>query len=178
MMKETEIRQASTDMADALIALNEGTDDLILMGVHRRGVQVATVIRERIEDEHGVRIPLGTLDITFYRDDLLTIGPKPVVGQTVLPETGIEGKRLAIIDDVIFTGRTARAGLNELMDWGRPSKVFLLVLIDRGGREIPLQPDFAGNVIEAPEGCTVDVRVPEVDGEWALEMTSLGEETP
>ena len=136
-MKETEIRQAITDMADALIALNEGTDDLILMGVHRRGVQVATVIREQIEDEHGVRIPLGTLDITFYRDDLLTIGPKPVVGQTVLPETGIEGKRLAIIDDVIFTGRTARAGLNELMDWGRPSKVFLLVLIDRGGREIP-----------------------------------------
>ena len=178
MMKETEIRQAITDMADALIALNEGTDDLILMGVHRRGVQVATVIRERIEDEHGVRIPLGTLDITFYRDDLLTIGPKPVVGQTVLPETGIEGKRLAIIDDVIFTGRTARAGLNELMDWGRPSKVFLLVLIDRGGREIPLQPDCAGNVIEAPEGCTVDVRVPEVDGEWAVEITSLGEETP
>ncbi|MEE2880318.1 MAG: bifunctional pyr operon transcriptional regulator/uracil phosphoribosyltransferase PyrR [Gemmatimonadota bacterium] len=178
MMKETEIRQAITDMADALIALNEGTDDLILMGVHRRGVQVATVIRERIEDEHGVRIPLGTLDITFYRDDLLTIGPKPVVGQTVLPETGIEGKRLAIIDDVIFTGRTARAGLNELMDWGRPSKVFLLVLIDRGGREIPLQPDFAGNVIEALEGCTVDVRVPELDGEWAVEMTSLGEETP
>ena len=177
-MKETEIRQAITDMADALIALNEGTDDLILMGVHRRGVQVATVIRERIEDEHGVRIPLGTLDITFYRDDLLTIGPKPLVGQTVLPEAGIEGKRLAIIDDVIFTGRTARAGLNELIDWGRPSKVFLLVLIDRRGREIPLQPDFAGNVIEVPEGCTVDVRVPEVDGEWAVEMTSLGEETP
>ena len=136
MMKEIEIRQAITDMAEALIALNEGTDDLILMGVHRRGVQVASVIREQIEVEYGVRIPLGTLDITFYRDDLLTIGPKPVVGQTILPEAGIEGKRLAIIDDVIFTGRTARAGLNELMDWGRPSKVFLLVLIDRKGREI------------------------------------------
>ena len=80
MMKEIEIRQAITDMAEALIALNEGTDDLILMGVHRRGVQVARVIREQIEVEYGVRIPLGTLDITFYRDDLLTIGPKPVVG--------------------------------------------------------------------------------------------------
>ena len=95
-----------------------------------------------------------------------------------MPEAGIEGKRLAIIDDVIFTGRTARAGLNELMDWGRPSKVFLLVLIDRKGREIPLHPDYAGNVIEAPKGSTVDVRVPEVDGEWAVEMTSLVEETP
>ena len=178
MMKEIEIRQAITDMAEALIALNEGTDDLILMGVHRRGVQVARVIREQIEVEYGVRIPLGTLDITFYRDDLLTIGPKPVVGQTILPEAGIEGKKLAIIDDVIFTGRTARAGLNELMDWGRPSKVFLLVLIDRKGREIPLHPDYAGNVIEVPKGCTVDVRVPEVDGEWAVEMTSLVEETP
>ena len=178
MMKEIEIRQAITDMAEALIALNEGTDDLILMGVHRRGVQVATVIREQIEVEYGVRIPLGTLDITFYRDDLLTIGPKPVVGQTILPEAGIEGKKLAIIDDVIFTGRTARAGLNELMDWGRPSKVFLLVLIDRKGREIPLHPDYAGNVIEVPKGCTVDVRVPEVDGEWAVEMASLVEETP
>jgi len=178
MMKEIEIRQAITDMAEALIALNEGTDDLILMGVHRRGVQVARVIREQIEVEYGVRIPLGTLDITFYRDDLLTIGPKPVVGQTILPEAGIEGKRLAIIDDVIFTGRTARAGLNELMDWGRPSRVFLLVLIDRKGREIPLHPDYAGNVIEVPKGCTVDVRVPEVDGEWAVEMTSLVEETP
>ena len=177
-MKEIEIRQAITDMAEALIALNEGTDDLILMGVHRRGVQVARVIREQIEVEYGVRIPLGTLDITFYRDDLLTIGPKPVVGQTILPEAGIEGKRLAIIDDVIFTGRTARAGLNELMDWGRPSRVFLLVLIDRKGREIPLHPDYAGNVIEVPKGCTVDVRVPEVDGEWAVEMTSLVEETP
>ena len=151
-MKEIEIRQAITDMAEALIALNEGTDDLILMGVHRRGVQVARVIREQIEVEYGVRIPLGTLDITFYRDDLLTIGPKPVVGQTILPEAGIEGKKLAIIDDVIFTGRTARAGLNELMDWGRPSKVFLLVLIDRKGREIPLHPDYAGNVIEAQRG--------------------------
>jgi pyrimidine operon attenuation protein/uracil phosphoribosyltransferase len=178
MMKEIEIRQAITDMAEALIALNEGTDDLILMGVHRRGVQVARVIREQIEVEYGVRIPLGTLDITFYRDDLLTIGPKPVVGQTILPEAGIEGKKLAIIDDVIFTGRTARAGLNELMDWGRPSKVFLLVLIDRKGREIPLHPDYAGNVIEVPKGCTVDVRVPEVDGEWAVEMASLVEETP
>ena len=178
MMKEIEIRQAITDMAEALIALNEGTDDLILMGVHRRGVQVARVIREQIEVEYGVRIPLGTLDITFYRDDLLTIGPKPVVGQTILPEAGIEGKKLAIIDDVIFTGRTARAGLNELMDWGRPSRVFLLVLIDRKGREIPLHPDYAGNVIEAPKGSTVDVRVPEVDGEWAVEMTSLVEETP
>tara|TARA_B110000014_G_scaffold228814_1_gene189375 strand:+ start:173 stop:709 length:537 start_codon:yes stop_codon:yes gene_type:complete len=178
MMKEIEIRQAITDMAEALIALNEGTDDLILMGVHRRGVQVARVIREQIEVEYGVRIPLGTLDITFYRDDLLTIGPKPVVGQTILPEAGIEGKKLAIIDDVIFTGRTARAGLNELMDWGRPSRVFLLVLIDRKGREIPLHPDYAGNVIEVPKGCTVDVRVPEVDGEWAVEMTSLVEETP
>jgi pyrimidine operon attenuation protein/uracil phosphoribosyltransferase len=99
------------------------------------------------------------------------------VGETRLPECGIEGKRLVIVDDVLFTGRTARAGLNELMDWGRPSKVFLCVLIDRGGREIPIQADFVGREVEVTEGYTVDVMVPDLDGRWAVELTSLTEGT-
>ena len=172
-MKETEIRGAIAEMAKTLIELNQGTDDLILMGVYRRGVQIAQLLKEQIEGDHHFAVPFGTLDITFYRDDLLTIGPKPVVGQTCLPDGGIESKRLVIVDDVLFTGRTARAGLNELMDWGRPAKVYLGVLIDRGGREIPVQPDFIGKKIEVPEGHTVDVKVPEIDGEWGVEMISL-----
>jgi pyrimidine operon attenuation protein/uracil phosphoribosyltransferase len=174
-MNEDDIRKAIADMACALIESNEGVDNLILMGVHRRGVQVANLLREEIILTQGSQLPFGTLDITFYRDDLATVGPKPVVGQTRLPECGIEEKKLVIVDDVLFTGRTARAGLNELMDWGRPSKVFLCVLIDRGGREIPIQADFVGRKVEANEGHMVDVLVPELDGKWAVELTSLTE---
>ncbi|MEO2158931.1 MAG: bifunctional pyr operon transcriptional regulator/uracil phosphoribosyltransferase PyrR [bacterium] len=176
-MTEEDIRQAIADVACTLIESNGGADDLILMGVHRRGVQIAHLLRQEIALTQGIQLPFGTLDITFYRDDLLTIGPKPVVGETRLPECGIEGKRLVIVDDVLFTGRTARAGLNELMDWGRPSKVFLCVLIDRGGREIPIQADFVGREVEVTEGYTVDVMVPDLDGRWAVELTSLTEGT-
>jgi pyrimidine operon attenuation protein/uracil phosphoribosyltransferase len=176
-MKEKEIRQAITEMAVTLIESNEGAEDLILMGIHRRGVQVAHLLKKEIEATQGIEVPLGTLDITFYRDDFFTIGPKPIVGQTKLPEVSIEGKKLVIVDDVIFTGRTARAGLNELMDWGRPAKISLCVLIDRGGREVPIQADTVGRQVEVPTGYTVAVMVPELDGRWAVELASLKEGT-
>ncbi len=152
-------------MARELVARSGGTDDLVLIGIQRRGVQVAGLLQDAIAQAEGVELPLGSVDITFYRDDLGTVGPRPVVGISHLPPSGIEGRTVALVDDVLFSGRTVRAALNELMDWGRPSRIILAVLIDRGGRELPIQPDVVGNRIEVLSGQRVDVLVPELDGE-------------
>ena len=151
-------------MGRELIARHGGTDDLVLIGIQRRGVQIAGLLKEAIQRDEGVELPFGTLDITFYRDDLGTVGPMPVVGSSQMPTGGIEGQAVALVDDVLFSGRTIRAALNELMDWGRPSRIFLAVLIDRGGRELPIQPDVVGTRIEALPGQRVDVLVPDLDG--------------
>jgi pyrimidine operon attenuation protein/uracil phosphoribosyltransferase len=150
-------------MADEIIERNDGTDGLVLVGIQRRGVQIAERIARVIEAREGVAVPLGALDITLYRDDLQTVGPRPVVGKTVLP-VALDGRHVVIVDDVLFTGRTIRAALDELADFGRPASVSLAVLIDRGGRELPIQPDVVGKHVEAPARARVDVMVAEVDG--------------
>jgi pyrimidine operon attenuation protein/uracil phosphoribosyltransferase len=151
-----------TRMADEIVERNDGTENLVLVGIQRRGVQIAERIAARIESSEGVRVPLGALDITLYRDDLQTVGPRPVVGKTVLP-VALDGRHVVIVDDVLFTGRTIRAALDELADFGRPAKVGLAVLIDRGGRELPIQPDVVGIHVEAPRNARVDVLVKELD---------------
>jgi pyrimidine operon attenuation protein/uracil phosphoribosyltransferase len=150
-------------MADEIVERNDGTDDLVLVGIQRRGVQVADRIGAIIAEREGVTVPRGALDITLYRDDLQTVGPRPVVGRTEIP-FAIDGKRVVIVDDVLFTGRTVRAALNELADFGRAARVSLAVVIDRGGRELPIHPDIVGKHLEAPPGARVDVLVREVDG--------------
>jgi pyrimidine operon attenuation protein/uracil phosphoribosyltransferase len=150
-------------MADEIVEHNDGTDDLLLVGIQRRGVQIAERIAAVIEAREGTKVPLGALDITLYRDDLQTVGPRPVVGKTILP-VALDGRRVVIVDDVLFTGRTIRAALDELADFGRAARVGLAVLIDRGGRELPIQPDVVGKLIDAPRGARVDVLVKEVDG--------------
>src|SRR5439155_4208829 len=127
-------------MADEILELNEGSDDLVIVGIQRRGVQLASRIVSTIFDREQATIPSGALDITLYRDDLQTVGPRPVVGPTDIP-IDIEGKRLVIVDDVLYTGRTVRAALDELADFGRPRRISLAVLIDRGGRELPIRAD-------------------------------------
>lgn len=155
-------------MARELVARNGGTEDLVLMGIHRRGVQLAERLKAEIERSEGGTIPYGSLDITFYRDDLMTIGPRPVVGESELPQEGIDEKVVVIVDDVLHTGRTVRAAINELMDWGRPDRILLCVLVDRGGREIPIQPDVVGKLQEDLPGAHVEVLVPELDGELGV----------
>lgn len=151
-------------MARELVAQAGGTADLTLIGIHRRGVQVAEMIQAQIESAEGLAPPLGTLDITFHRDDLALVGPRPVVGPSELPPGGVDGRTVALVDDVVFSGRSVRAALNELMDWGRPERVLLAVLVDRGGRELPIQPDVVGTRVEVSPDQRVDVHVPELDG--------------
>ncbi|MBC7893864.1 MAG: bifunctional pyr operon transcriptional regulator/uracil phosphoribosyltransferase PyrR [Cytophagaceae bacterium] len=154
-------------MAEEVVELFDGTTDLILVGIQRRGVQLADRMAAVIESTEGVRVPRGALDITLYRDDLQTVGPRPVVGKTHLP-WAIDGKRLVIVDDVLYTGRTIRAALDELADFGRPARIALAVLVDRGGRELPIHADVVGKRFEVPEGSRVDVLVSELDGEDAV----------
>jgi len=157
------VARTVTRMADEIIERNDGTERLILVGIQRRGVQIASRIAAVIAAREGVDVPLGALDITLYRDDLQTVGPRPVVGKTHLP-VGIEGMHVVIVDDVLFTGRTIRAALDELADFGRPARVALAVLVDRGGRELPIQPDIVGKHVDVPAGSHVDVSVAELDG--------------
>jgi len=120
-----------------------------------------------------VVVPRGALDITLYRDDLETVGPKPVIGETRIP-ADLSGKHVVIVDDVLYTGRTTRAALDELADFGRPKRISLCVLVDRGGRELPIQPDIVGLRVPVNSGERVDVLVDEVDGTDQVELVRGG----
>ena len=162
-------------MADQVIELNAGTDGLILVGIQRRGVQLAERIGRIIEAQEKVTVARGALDITLYRDDLQTVGPRPVVGATHLPLT-LDQQKVVIVDDVLYTGRTVRAALDELADFGRPSRIALAVLIDRGGRELPIHADIVGRTVTVDAGERVDVFVDELDGRDEVVIASRDEE--
>src|SRR5690606_6559350 len=115
-----------------------------LVGIHRRGVELAEYLAGEIRRAEEQEVPTGSLDITLYRDDLMAIGPRPVVGETRLPHSGIDDRTVVIVDDVLYTGRTIRAALDELADFGRPRRILLCVLVDRGGRELPIHADIVG----------------------------------
>ncbi|HEX6536511.1 MAG TPA: bifunctional pyr operon transcriptional regulator/uracil phosphoribosyltransferase PyrR [Gemmatimonadaceae bacterium] len=161
-------------MAEEIVELNEGTDDLIIVGIQRRGVQLADRIVRTIKEREQADVPRGALDITLYRDDLQTVGPRPVVGPTDLP-WNLEGKRVVIVDDVLYTGRTVRAALDELADFGRPARIALAVLVDRGGRELPIHADIVGKRVALATRDRVDVLVEELDGRDAV-VVVRGEE--
>ncbi|MDQ8154131.1 MAG: bifunctional pyr operon transcriptional regulator/uracil phosphoribosyltransferase PyrR [Gemmatimonadota bacterium] len=162
-------------MADEIVERADGTEHLLLVGIQRRGVQLAERLARVIESREQVAVPRGALDITLYRDDLQTVGPRPIVGKTLIP-CAIDGKTLCIVDDVLYTGRTIRAALDELADFGRPSRIMLAVLVDRGGRELPIHADVVGRVIDVPRGGRVDVGVVELDGCDEVTLVIAGEE--
>ena len=156
-------------MAVEITELAHGTDDLVLIGIQRRGKELAERIAKLIDKEEGAQIPRGALDITLYRDDLGTVGPKPVIGETHIPGD-LTDKHAVIVDDVLYTGRTVRAALDELADFGRPKRISLCVLIDRGGRELPIQADVVGKELQTSPGDRVDVLVKELDGRDEVDL--------
>lgn len=147
---------------------------LALVGMQTRGVHLARRLQERIGRFEGIRVPYGTLDATFYRDDVRHRLPNPVVQPTDIPFS-VTGRRLVLVDDVVYTGRTTRAALDALMDLGRPAGVRLLAFVDRGLRELPVAPDFTGRTVPTAPGERVRVRLTEEDGEdgvWLVERTA------
>jgi pyrimidine operon attenuation protein/uracil phosphoribosyltransferase len=163
-MDTAAVERALSRMAREVVERTGGTEGVVLVGIHRRGVDLAAWIAREIERTEGVAVPTGSLDITLYRDDLMTVGPRPVVGRSDIPPGGIDGRQVVIVDDVLYTGRTVRAALDELADYGRPSRTLLCVLVDREGRELPIQADIVGAKVPVPAGGRVEVRVPRTDG--------------
>jgi pyrimidine operon attenuation protein/uracil phosphoribosyltransferase len=155
----------------ALDILRQTTEPslLVLVGIQRRGVELSARLAAILAKESGHPVPQGALDITLYRDDLESVGPKPLVGPTELP-VDLEGRHVWIVDDVLFTGRTVRAALDELADFGRPARVGLAVLVDRGGRELPIQADVTGESVQIEPKHRVEVFIAELDGRDAVEI--------
>lgn len=144
---------------------NRGIEELALVGVRTRGVPIARRITDALVGILGVRVPLGMLDITLYRDDLSrqAVGPQPLVRRTEIPFS-IDGKRILLVDDVLYTGRTVRAALDALIDFGRPRSIQLVVLVDRGHRELPIKADYVGKNLPTSASQVVHVRLEEIDG--------------
>ena len=169
LLDARDLERALQDMSQAIVDFAGGTDRLVLVGIQRRGVQLAERIARLVSTKYNVDVPRGALDITLYRDDLQSVGPRPLVGETKLPGE-IEGRCVIIVDDVLYTGRTVRAALDELTDFGRPDRIGLAVLVDRGGRELPIQADVIGKKLDVAPDDHVDVMVRELDGRDAVEV--------
>ena len=170
LLDEKSAERVLARMAREVVEQVGDLGDLLLVGIHRRGVPLAAWLGGEIGRAEQTEVPTGSLDITLYRDDLGAIGPRPVVGETRLPVAGIDGKTVVIVDDVLYTGRTVRAALDELADFGRPRRILLCVLVDRGGRELPIHADIVGKSYPVEGRDRVEVLVPELDGRRAVEL--------
>lgn len=162
VMNEENIRRALYRLSHEITEHNSGTEDLILVGIRTRGAPLANRLAELIKEHEGKTVPVGILDITFYRDDLSLISPQPVLHRTEIPEK-ISGKKVILVDDVLYTGRTVRAALDALMDLGRPAAIQLAVLIDRGHRELPIRADYVGKNVPTSRREHVQVKLKEID---------------
>lgn len=163
LLSAEEIAATIRELSDQVARNTPDIDQLVLVGIQRRGVPLAVRIARQLKRIRGGEPPVGSIDITLYRDDLQLVAETPLVRGSDI-SFDINGRQVVLVDDVIFTGRTVRAALTELLDFGRPARVQLLVLIDRGHRELPIQPDFVGRRVETPRNALVDIFLAEVDG--------------
>jgi pyrimidine operon attenuation protein/uracil phosphoribosyltransferase len=175
IMNASEMNRAIKRMAHEVIEANKGVDNLVLLGVQRRGVPLARMLGEAIKAVEGKEVPRGALDITFYRDDLSTLGPTPQVSSTEMP-FDVNKKIIILVDDVLYTGRTVRAALDVIMDWGRPEAIRLAVLVDRGHRELPIRPDFVGKNVPTSQREIIKVKVKEFDDKAEVVVGEVEEE--
>lgn len=162
LMSASEIERTLIRLAHEIVEKNNGSDDLAFVGIRRRGVPLAQRLAKIIQRIEKKPVPVGTLDITLYRDDLSTLGPKPVVQKTEI-EFPVAGKSVVLVDDVLYTGRTARAAMDALFREGRPRRVQLCVLIDRGHRELPIEAAFVGRKVQTTAEQIIEVQLREVD---------------
>ncbi|MGB9072924.1 MAG: bifunctional pyr operon transcriptional regulator/uracil phosphoribosyltransferase PyrR [Terriglobales bacterium] len=162
LMSESEIERTLIRLAHEILEKNNGIGDLAFVGIRRRGVPLAQRLARIIQRIEKKPVPVGTLDITLYRDDLSTLGPKPVVQKTEM-EIPIAGKSVVLVDDVLYTGRTTRAAMDALFHEGRPKRVQLCVLIDRGHRELPIEAAFVGRHVQTTGKQMIEVKLREVD---------------
>ena len=164
LMAPEEIERALQRLAHEIVEKSGGTSNVVLIGVRRRGVPLANRLAKTIKGFSNVDVPVGTLDITLYRDDLSTVAPQPVVQSTEIPFV-VDDRDIVLVDDVLYTGRTARAAMNGLFDLGRPKSIRMLVLIDRGHRELPIEATFIGRTVTTSDTEIIEVRLQEIDKE-------------
>jgi len=177
LMSASEIQRTLVRLAHEVVEKNNGVEGLALVGIRRRGVPLAQRIAKTMSQIEHAQIPVGSLDITLYRDDLSTVGPKPLVQKSDL-EISVEGKNVVLVDDVLYTGRTIRAALDALFDHGRPARVQLLVLIDRGHRELPIEAAFVGRKVQTTDMQIIEVKLKEVDNLEKVQMVERSERGP
>ncbi|MBA3876365.1 MAG: bifunctional pyr operon transcriptional regulator/uracil phosphoribosyltransferase PyrR [Anaerolinea sp.] len=176
-MTAEEIRRAAIRISHEIVEKHAGTDGLVLVGIQRRGVPIARRLAEAIREHENVDLPVGALDITFYRDDLSMLAQQPVVKGTDLP-FDVTGTTVVLVDDVLYTGRTIRAAMDALMEYGRPRAIRLAVLVDRGHRELPIRADHVGKNVPTSREEIVRVRIEEVDGEDAVDLDRAATPAP
>ena len=166
VMDADRMARALTRIAHEILERNRGTSDLALVGIRTRGVPLARRIAHSLKDINRAEVPTGALDITLYRDDLMrhAVGPQPLVRRTEIPFS-IDDKRILLVDDVLYTGRTIRSALDALIDFGRPRSIQLIVLVDRGHRELPIKADYVGKNLPTSLKQSVQVRLQEIDGD-------------
>jgi pyrimidine operon attenuation protein/uracil phosphoribosyltransferase len=180
LLDEESIRRTLSRIAHEIIERNDELDTVALVGIHTRGVPIAHRIRRLVEERSGEELALGQLDITFHRDDVHVRGghaprrPQPLVRDTKL-DFDLEGRTVILVDDVLYTGRTIRAAIDALFEYGRPDRVQLAVLADRGHRELPIRPDYVGKNLPTHRSERVNVRVAELDGADEVTITSRSE---